>query len=213
MQLHYYSKYFLKLIYLLYLLYCSDGDKSFSEKEETINSVKTAINEEKKDELKTLFNKGWRTHHSFKEGDQKKFYLSLALEKNTDLLKDVFFTISEEALLDNKNYEKIFSNEGLLEQLTKNYGSEFGFDIKNEEVKKSFIEAEKNSSNKDLYKKISAAFGIVLSNSDKKADKAEVKEDKKEEAVEKKEETEKKEDEPEKKEDEPEKKEDAPEDS
>lgn len=74
------------------------------------------------------------------------------------------YTVSQEALKENvgsvPNHKIIFSNEGHLERLVKNY-EEYGpivFD--DEEVINSFLEAEKNSKNYLLFKNLRVLFTI-----------------------------------------------------
>ena len=133
-----------------------NGTPGWSEKEENVKKVKDALAAAyKSEDFETFSKEGWRLHHSFKEGDKSRTWLSVALRGDKkNIFESQFLTVDEASLVEENNFEIFFANEAYLKQLEKNYKENGGFKVTNADLIKAFEKAESKSTDADLYKNL-----------------------------------------------------------
>lgn len=126
--------------------------------------ILAALDSGKIEEVKLHYDKEFRVHHFYKEGDKEVSYLTkLLVEDKSNVLNSNYLTVSEEALLekngDKTNYQLLFANAAYLKKLSENY-KDYGFEVKNKDLHAAFNSAEQASSDKETFKNLRIAFSF-----------------------------------------------------
>lgn len=145
-----------------------DGNENFSKSIVNIEKVKEIIsnNNNAYIDLRVLhFDKGWRMYQSYTYKSKTSFWLSDIIENEMiSLLCSNILSISEEALLHNKNYVFLLSNRQIRQNLIEQYIAATSILVLNEEFIDFIIERSKQTNlskqEKDEWSNIKKIFEI-----------------------------------------------------
>ena len=138
-----------------------DGCPEFTKNNQDHIKEVLAKKEDLVNQIKGLYDKGWRFHHVDNDG---KTYVTMFVEANLEnVLESDQLTISELALSQNNNAKHIFSNAKIVEKISAKYFESYGFEFKDQSIINEFNEAEAKISDekdKNVFKRLRAIFNI-----------------------------------------------------